>query len=746
MKRTLPTAIALLLAACTLPNLPSLPGGPTSTPGPAPTAVPDPNTPEGTAAAFMTAWAEDNYEAMYALTTSNYQAQYPIEAFSGVYTAAAEEMRLVDLEVNLNTEDAESTPQTSLIPYHVTYFTASLGAIEQDLQMSLVKEGEEWRVLWSPQMIFPELVRGNSLDLTLQSPTRANIYDRNGNWLVQSDSETYTISVIPSLVGDENDEARMLDLLSEVLRMSPAAIQLQYSGYPEGYSQAVAVGDADAEVVDDVYPQVYRYEAVQVSNAKLNRRNYWNLAPHILGYTSLIPAEDIVAYRAQGYADDDIVGIDGIERAMEQYLAGTRGGILAAYTRTGEYYSEVYSRDSQPALNVYTTLDRDLQTIVQDAIEDAYAAGSATWSPTAGGAAVIVMDVNSGQILAIASYPYFDPNVLHPANGNPLFSDNYLNALGADPRRPYFNRATQGAFPPGSVFKIITAAAALGSGEFTPETEYTCTGAWRNQDNRQDWKEEGHGTINLIQAITGSCNPYFFEIGFVTGNVDAFILPNYARDFGLGRLTGIEIEEEPGQVPDPDWMLENKGQEWSVDDSMNLAVGQGDLLVTPLQMVIAVAAIANGGTLYKPYLVQAIGPTIDAPVHVTRSEVTGTLPITPDEILTIQEGMRGVVSIIDEGTAENRLGSMGITSAGKTGTAQVSAQGAQPIAWFGGYVPYEEPEIAVIVMVENGGQGSTIAAPIFRRIIERWYDLRVLDYPEDWFDPELYEAVKDFSE
>jgi penicillin-binding protein 2 len=165
-------------------------------------------------------------------------------------------------------------------------------------------------------------------------------------------------------------------------------------------------------------------------------------------------------------------------------------------------------------------------------------------------------------------------------------------------------------------------------------------------------------------------------------------------------------------------------------------------------MVTAVAAIANGGTLYRPHLVSAIGPSLEEPVLVVEPEVIGTLPISGEQLLAVQEGMRGVTSIIDLGTAENRLGSMDryIHTAGKTGTAQVSAAGAQPIAWFTGYAPYEDPEIAVIIMVENGGQGSTIASPIFRRIIEKWYDLPVFHYPDDWFDPELFEFVEEIGE
>lgn len=754
-KSLTPTLLAaVLLVACTLPSLPSGITGPSgsgaATPAPGdPTPTPDPNSPEATAAAFLDAWMAADYDAMYSLIASQSQTDYAIEVFTGIHTNAAETIQLVETRAEIVTAQAENLSTTARVPYRVTYFTASLGPIEQVLDMILVLEGEQWKVLWSPQMIFPELVNRNSLDLTLDSPRRASIYDRNGLWLVQSDSPTYTISVIPSQVGDEEDEARMLLLLSRILRIPQSILRLNYQGYPAGYSQAVAVGDADAEVVDELFPQLYSYDAIQITAEKIGRRNYYSLAPHILGYVSQITSEQLSDYRSRGYGGDEYVGQAGLEMVMEEVLAGTRGGVLSAYTATGDYYAEVFSRESQPALNVYTTLDRELQTIVQDALEEAYRVSFETWAPTASGAAAIVMDVNTGEILAIASYPYFEANAFNPQNGHPYqLSENYRAALDADPRRPYFNRAAEGQNPPGSIFKFITAAAAMGSGLFTPDTEYTCNGLWNDNADRADWKEDGHGTINLVQAITGSCNPYFFEIGFQTGRQDFDLIPDYARRFGLGSETGIEIAEQPGLIPDPAWLLENQGENWSVDDSMNVAVGQGYMLVTPLQMVRAVAAIANGGTLYRPHLIRAIGPALEEPVTVTQPEMTGALPVSGEQLLAIQEGMRGVVSIIDLGTAENRVGSMDryIHTAGKTGTAQVSAAGAQPIAWFAGYAPYEEPEIAVIIMVENGGQGSTIASPIFRRIIERWYGLPVFPYPEDWQDPELYEFVKDIGD
>jgi penicillin-binding protein 2 len=346
----------------------------------------------------------------------------------------------------------------------------------------------------------------------------------------------------------------------------------------------------------------------------------------------------------------------------------------------------------------------------------------------------------------MASYPYYDPNVLHPYNDHPLLTDTYLTDMFSDPLRPQLNRATQGQYPPGSIFKVVSTATALGSGLFEATSSYTCTGIWTElgTDNpRYDWLEGGHGTLSLAQGLTGSCNPWFYHIGLVTGREDADLLPSYAREFGLGSEMSIEIAEEPGLIPDAAWLQQTAGEQWDVADSVNMAIGQGAVLTTPLQIAMMIATIANGGTVYQPHLVDRVGLIGEEPSLVVEPTVLNTLSLSEEDIHTIQESMRNVAIDQTYGTAEWRLGSLQIPVAGKTGTAQVSTPGAPPNAWFGGFAPYDDPEIAIAVVVENGGQGSGVAAPIFRRIIEEYYDLSVLPYPNDWSDPELFDFVSE---
>lgn len=744
MKRRLVVLGALLIGSLALGACDLVTGQPGANPpnvdGPVAEPTRDLGVPDGVAQSFLDAWVEGNYEAMYSYLSSNSQAEYTLEAFTRTYTSTADTMRLIDLETTLLSVLTAPAGSTAQAAFKVTYNTRILGPIERELTMQLVSSGDRWGIVWTPALIFPELAGGNMLQMEIESPSRANIYDRNGQWLVSANASTVTITVIPGEVGESYEED-MLNLLSQVLRVPPDQIRQQYAGAPQDW--VIPLGDADAEIVQENWDALRSYPPIGTIE-KTGRRYYNLLAPHVLGYTAQIQLEQAESYAELGYRGDEIVGQGGLEQWGERYLAGTSGGTLTAWTPGGQYFGEVARRDSQPAQSIYTTLDRDLQIIVQDAIEEAYRVSQDTWAPTAGGAAVVVLDVNSGAVLAMASYPYFDPNVLNPNNNHPFLTQNYINDMLNNPLRPLLNRATQAQYPPGSIFKVVTMATALESGIFTPNSTYTCTGIWNELGTlaRRDWLEGGHGTLTLAQALTASCNPWFYHIGLRTGQADFDLLAQYAREFGLGQRLEIEIAEEPGLIPDSGWLWQERGEEWRLDDSVNMAIGQGPVLVTPLQIATMMATIANGGTVYQPHLVDRIGLIGEEPALVTEPVVLHQAAVSPENLAVIRESMRGVASDMEIGTAEYRLGSMEIPVAGKTGTAQVSG-GGYPLAWFGGFVPFDEPELAIVVLIENGGQGSGVAAPIFRRIIERYYDLRVLPYPPDWGNPDFFDFVTD---
>jgi len=734
-------AITLLLGACSLfggEGAPTAPFGTDASPQP----TLDLGQPDGVAQAFLDAWLASNYEGMYSLLSPNSQAEYSLDEFTRTYTETAQVMGLVDLQVTLLSVLPASTGNTAQAAFRVVYETQIIGPIERELTMRMVSAEGRWGIVWTPALIFPELAGGNILQLEVETPARANIYDRNGQWLVAANAAAVTLTIVPGQISESHEED-MLAMLSEMLRMSPVEIKRNYEGFPP--DQVWPLGDVDLETFNARYNEYYSYPGLGAIE-KTGRRYFNLLAPHVLGYAGFIQPEQMDYYRSLGYRGDEIVGQSGLEAWGERYLAGTRGGVLRAYTPGGQFFAEIARKDPVPAQSIYTTLDRNLQIIVQDALEEAYRAGENTWAPTAGGAAVVVLDVNSGDVLAMASYPYFDPNILYPYNNHPLGTESYIASVVNDPRRPLLNRATQGQYPPGSIFKVISMIAALESGIFTPDSTYTCTGVWTElgpNSIRYDWKEGGHGTLTLRQALTASCNPWFYHIGLKTGQVDFGLLAKYAREFGLGQALGIEIDEERGLVPDPDWLWQARGEEWTLENSVNMAIGQGDVLVTPLQIATMIAAIANGGTVYQPHLVDRIGLIGEEPSVVVEPNVLHRANVSPETLAVVRESMRGVVSDRGLGTAEWRLGSLQMPVAGKTGTAQVSQPGAYPHAWFGGFAPYDNPEIAIVVLVENGGQGSSVAAPIFRRIVERYYNLPVLPYPPDWGNPQAFDFVTD---
>ncbi|MFQ5421847.1 MAG: penicillin-binding transpeptidase domain-containing protein [Anaerolineae bacterium] len=248
---------------------------------------------------------------------------------------------------------------------------------------------------------------------------------------------------------------------------------------------------------------------------------------------------------------------------------------------------------------------------------------------------------------------------------------------------------------------------------------------------KYDWLDGGHGTISYQQALVVSCNSCFYDMGYVLDEMDPDFLPFTARQFGLGQPTGIELPEEAGLIPDNEWKLQTQGEGWSRGDAVNMAIGQGFVLVTPLQMVDIMAAIANGGTLYQPTLIDRIGAGGGAPEEPTPAQIRGELPLSPENLATIQEALWRVANT-QSGTAAYRFEGLPIVVAGKTGTAEAPPR--DPHAWFVGYAPaepytlrdgrvIEEPEIAIIVMIENAGEGSDVAAPIFRRLVEMYYGI-----------------------
>ena len=379
---------------------------------------------------------------------------------------------------------------------------------------------------------------------------------------------------------------------------------------------------------------------------------------------------------------------------------------------------ELRERDAAPGRSVYTTLNRDVQEKAQQIL------GGRRGS-------IVVLDVHSGAVRAMVSGPGFDPNVFVGPS-----SDVERAQVLADPDHPLINRALQGTYPTGSVFKIVTMSAGMeGAGMDPMATTFNCPGYWDGLGRgarKRCWKTDGHGTIALQDGLSASCNVVFYNVGLALHEKDEGLLSQYGEGFGLGLPTGLDaLVEEGGLMPGPEWKQEALGAIWYPGDTVNLAIGQGYLRVTPLQVARMMAAVANGGTLYQPYIVERIEAGATQPAEVTEPEAGGDLPISPDHLAALQAGLLGVTANESIGTASHRFRGLDIPVAGKTGTAEAGGADAEPHSWFAAYAPADDPEIAVAVVAENAGEGSTVAAPLARQVIEAYYGLPISDLPKE---------------
>ncbi len=691
--------LALVLVSCTglgsATQTPTVPAAPTATP-----VTPDP---QGTAATFLEAWQAGDYAGMYSLLSPLSQDANSPSDFQARYEAVARGATLTRIEAHVLSVLKNGLSAQAL--YEVTLHTAVMGALTRKIEMPLVYTDNRWAVSWSDGLILPELAEGATVHIEFSVPARANIYDRNGLGLAVQ-GEAVAIGVQPNQI---TDEAAVVAALSELLGLKPEAIKAKYAdARPDWY---VPIGEVSAEEA-----QAHMAELAQLGGVILTRyatRFYprGGVAPQVVGYQTGIPAEELAAYQQKGYTGDERVGRAGLEAWGEQYLTGTRGGILYAVTPGGQS-TKLAESSVQPSQAIYTTLDRELQMAAQEALEGFRGT-------------VIVMNPLDGQVLAMASSPAFDPNLFDPTNRN----SEALDAVLQDPRKPLINRAVQGTYPPGSVFKVAMMGAALMSGLYTVDSSLTCTGVWDVLGPtaiKYDWTVTfgvpPHGKVNLLEALAYSCDPYFYTVAYTLYQQNADFMTQVARQFGLGELTQIEqLDEAQGLMPDPAWKQATYGEAWTPGDSVNMGIGQGYVLVTPLQIAQMMAAVRNGGTLYRPQLVHHIAPPGGEPTYKFEPVANGQLPVSPEQLALIQEGLRSVVNL-PKGTAHFVFPNFVVPVAGKTGTAE--DPNGPPHAWFSGYTEAnrrDKPDIAITVLIENKGEGSEFAAPIFKRVAEIYF-------------------------
>jgi len=711
VKRLAITVLALGIAACT-----GNAQGPSTTP-----VLPDPLVltnsapdPEITAQSFLESWQAQDYAAMYGmlspLTRDSVTEQAFIERYEEIWRSAA----LTGLDYEILSAFVVN-PRQAQVRFRSELHSSAAGNIDRDLSMDLTLRDGAWTVAWQDGLILPELDEGQGLYLDVITPTRANIYDRNGLALA-AQTEAVALWLVPNQIGDEDAEATMLSTLRRLLDYpSDEAIQALYEPIRDTDFR-VNLGEVPLDSFQAVQGTLAAVGGVQWSTYDTRLYFEGGLAPHSVGYISWIQQEALQDYVALGYRVDEYVGQIGLESWFEPELRGRPGGTLYTTDPLGRPQQPIASQEQEPPYAVYSTLDRDLQRYAQQAILDSDLTG-----------AVVVLERDTGAVLALASSPGFDPNLFDTDNPN---SASGLTELFQTANNPLLNRATLGAYPTGSVFKMITMAAALESGFYTPDTLYNCGLEFRELTGvtLYDWRYEQElpaaGEITLSQALERSCNTYFFHIGFDLFNRGLeSALPDMARGFGLGQPTGIEIGEAGGLLPDPENKLALYGDPWNRTDSVMLSIGQSYLQATPLQVARFVAAIGNGGTLYRPQIVASIQNAEGEVLSEFSPVVQGSLPVSPENLAAIQQAMVGVIRDPRATAYRPFLGIPDINIAGKTGTAETGDL-SDTHAWFAGYT-FEErsdrPDIAVVVVLEYQGQGSEWAAPVFKRVVEAYF-------------------------
>jgi penicillin-binding protein 2 len=681
--------LAFLAAGCGPKSADALP-----TPVIAKTETPDV---EPTASSYLDAWQKKDYAGMYGFLSQQSQANLTQDAFTTLLTEFSKNMTLASLTAQLSS--SATNPVTASAKFLVNYHTSLFGDFSREPETNWILENNQWKLVWDNGAFLPELAGGNTLALESKKQQRGNIYDINGEPIVEG-TTAYALGITRGEI-EEGKEGQLVYYLSELTGKTTQSI---YESYADaGATWYVPEGEVSADEIGDRWDTLINLGGLVMTEYESRYYYGGGIAPQAIGYVLGMSEEQQIEYAQKGYMGDESIGQAGLEKYAEEALAGKPSASLYVVNSDGQVVSRISQADPTPSQSITTTLDKNLQIETQKAISGFTGAA-------------VVMEVETGRILAMASSPSFDPNLFDPNNAN---SAQLLNDVLNNKNQSLLNRATQGQYPLGSVFKIVTMAAALESNLYTPDSSYYCGYYFEELPGEkfEDWTlDKGYdesGELTLVQGLMRSCNPWFYHLGLdLFRQMGATYLSDMARGFGLGSATGIEqVAEDTGSIPDPK----------TDGDAVQQGIGQGEMLVTPLQVVRFIAAIANGGTLYRPQLIDSMTSSTGVTTYTFSPEAQSTLPISQTTLDAIREGM-GLVVSSKRGTAHEALSGLNITMYGKTGTATNST--GDPHAWFAGYTDMnkeDKPDIAVVVLVENGGEGSEVAAPIFRRIIETYY-------------------------
>jgi penicillin-binding protein 2 len=662
---------------------------------PAPVATPV-NVPGAVAAAFLAAWNDGRYADMYPLISADAQGRISKDAFVQRYTAITEQATITKVDATLA---PGQRPDANVQQFAVTFETVLVGTIQEQntITLGVDPNGREWKVQWLPSLIFKELIGDNLIHMYPIGTPRGDIRDRAGNPLATVGQVT-TVYLVP---GEIKDEAAMLSQLSPLLGMSQAVIKQKYA--QSETNVRVAIKTLSLAAAAAIRSKLAAIPAIHVVDEPARVYPHGTLAAQTIGYISEVTQDELQTLTGKGYRPGDVLGRTGIEQWGENYLAGQWGGKLMVTTTKFDPVTTIAQREPKKAGSIFLTIDLALQQRCEDLLGKH--AGS-----------IGVMRVSDGSLLALASAPGFDPNQFVVG-----ISTAQFNALVNDPLKPFLNRLVEGFYPTGSVFKPITMAAALDHAGYTAQSTFTCNGSYTLGDTTWHcWLLSGHGRLGIVSALTQSCDVAFYTMGHQEDTDSTSLLPDEAKAFGLGsfpQIVGLGSPKATGTVPSPTWKQSTYREGWLPGDAVNLSIGQGYLLASPLQVLNVYSALANGGALWAPRIVDKVVGADGQVVDANPPKQIGTVPASQNAVPLIRQGLHDAVTA-SNGTAYAAFKGLAVSAAGKTGTAQAGA--GDPHAWFAAYAPFEQPEIAVVAMAEHAGEGATVAAPMVRGVIEAY--------------------------
>ncbi|MBC2715657.1 MAG: penicillin-binding protein 2 [Desulfobacteraceae bacterium] len=553
-----------------------------------------------------------------------------------------------------------------------------------------------------------KMSKNNCIRIQRVKPVRGLIFDRNGKLLVEN-RPSFDLSIIPCdakplNVTIDNLSVYIPEFADEVVEK----IQKKKLGY--GYRPVLLKKDIGRDALATISAHRFELPGIVIDTNACRNYIYDALSSHLVGYLGEINAGELKSGIYRYKEGGDFIGRYGVEKAYDTFLSGIPGGRIVQVNANGQVVKVLDTVEPEPGHNIFLTIDYDLQTIAEAQLKDKVGA-------------VVAMDPSSGDILAMASSPTFNQNDF--ING---ISSDQWHRLVSDPNRPMMNKAVQGVYPPASTYKVVTAIAALEEGVIDENTTFYCPGSYQ-YGNRVFgcWKKQGHGKVNVVDALAQSCDVFFYHVGKKLG-VDR--LAWYATSCGLGSQTGINLDQESdGLIPTAAWKKKRTGISWQGGENLSIAIGQSYNLVTPLQLAVLFGAVANGGTEFRPQILKSIQTVEGKIVKTGQPEMIGKLPVSQGTLDLVRKGLRDVVHS-KHGTARWYVYDEEIDISGKTGTAQVVSRKTEKDsqkkkndvsyeshAWFVGYAPTESPEIVVSVLVEHGMHGSSSAGPIAKEMI-----------------------------